>query len=319
MTNTPSFIRRTPPALFPCLLGFLGLGLAWRRMGDLGAPNWIGEFVCLLATLLFAGTFICYLTKVCIRPSVVLDDLKIGPARGAVSAGSMCLMLVSLIVLPYSMFIAQIIWWSGVVLHALYLLAVIKTLRSIKQMRRSITPVVLLPFVGIIVASIGGPLMINRLISITFLIFSIPFFIWIVLESVNNARVYGVEKPQRPSFAIILAPVSVFALASHYIWPINVFYWFWFASLFTAVLLTPLLRWTISGGWSPSWGAFTFPIAAFSNVMIAGAVSGFGWSAWAGLIIGLGVSTALIPYVVYRTYRLWAAGKLAELSKAAIA
>ena len=231
----------------------------------------------------------------------------------------MCLMLVSLIVLPYNMFIAQLIWWFGVILHALYLLAVVKTLRSIEQMRKSITPVVLLPFVGIIVASIGGPLMINRLISITLLLFSIPFFVWIVLESVNNARVSGVEKPQRPSFAIILAPVSVFALASHYIWPINVFYWFWFASLITAILLIPFLRWMVSGGWLPSWGAFTFPIAAFSNVMIAGAISGFGLFAWSGLIIGLGISTVLIPYVVYRTYRLWAAGKLAELSKAAVA
>lgn len=116
MRVIPEFWRRTPPALFPCLLGFISLGLAWRRAADIWPISaWIGEGVLIISCLMFIFTGISYLSKLSIHPSVIFDDLKLGPARGAVSAGSMCLMLLAATLTPYFYGLAQFLWWVAIV------------------------------------------------------------------------------------------------------------------------------------------------------------------------------------------------------------
>ncbi len=158
MTNTLNFWRRTPPALFPCLLGFLGLGLSWRRAASVwNVPAWIGEAIALVATILFTLTFLCYLLKMAARPSVVMDDLKVVPARGAVSAGSMCLMVIAALLIPYHLELARVIWWIGLVLHTLYMLCIMRAFAQAKDVLRNITPPIFLPFIGYIVGAAAGP------------------------------------------------------------------------------------------------------------------------------------------------------------------
>jgi len=188
-TDAP-FYRRTPPALFPCLLGLIGLALLWRRMADFGAPVWIGEALSVISVGLFGFAFACYVTKLVLRPSVVLDDLRIGPARGAVSAGSVCLLLAAAIFVPYDFRLAGVLWWAGLTFHLVYLLCVMKTLKSIDAMRQSVTPVLLLPFVGFIVASIAGPQLDYRILSISFLVICFPFYFWIVVTPLPHIT-YG--------------------------------------------------------------------------------------------------------------------------------
>jgi len=312
------FYRRTPPALFPCLLGLIGFALLWTKMAEFGAPIWIGEALSAIAFGLFGFTFACYVFKLILRPSVVLDDLKIGPARGAVSSGSVCLMLLAALILPYDFRVAAVIWWIGIVLQVVYLLCVIATLKSVENMRATLTPVILLPFVGFIVAAIAGPQLEFRGISIAFLVLAAPLYFWIAGESLLNAKTRGVEPPNRAGFAILLAPPSVYAVASYFIWNDAVFFWFWLAALCAGIALVPFIPWMVRGGFKPSWGAFTFPATSFTTVMMLGVQSGITWSV-IPMAIGVALCSVLVPYVVFKTFRAWGAGKLAEATKAAVA
>jgi tellurite resistance protein len=316
-THIP-FYRRTPPALFPCLLGTIGLALLWQKMPEFGAPLWIGEALSAIAFGLFGFTFVCYAIKLIVRPSVVLDDLKIGPARGAVSAGSVCLLLLAALILPYDFRVAAVVWWGGMILQVVYLHCVIRTLKSVENMRATLTPVLLLPFVGFIVAAIAGPDLGYRGLSIAILAVAAPLYVWIAIESVLNAKTRGVEPPNRAGFAILLAPPSVYAVASYFIWNDAVFFWFWLVALIAAVALIPFIPWMVRGGFKPSWGAFTFPLTAFSTVMMLGVQAGFTISV-IPMAIGICLSSVLVPYVVFKTFAAWGNGKLAEATKAAIA
>jgi tellurite resistance protein len=316
-TDIP-FYRRTPPALFPCLLGLIGLSLIWQKLPEFGAPIWIGEALSAIAFGLFGFTFASYVLKIIIRPSVVLDDLKVGPARGAVSAGSVCLMLLAALILPYDFRIAAVVWWCGLVLQVGYLICVIITLKSVENMRATLTPVLLLPFVGFIVAAIVGPDLGYRGVSIGILALAAPLYFWIAMESLLNAKTRGVEPPNRAGFAILLAPPSVYAVASYFIWNDAVFYWFWLVAFVAAIALLPFIPWMVRGGFKPSWGAFTFPLTAFSTAMMLGVQAGF-IVAVVPMAIGVSLASVLVPYVVYKTFSAWGHGKLAEATKAAVA
>jgi tellurite resistance protein len=312
------FYRRTPPALFPCLLGSIGLALLWQKMPEFGAPLWIGEALGAIVLGLFGFTFVCYAIKLILRPSVVLDDLKIGPARGAVSAGSVCLMLLAALILPYDFRVAAVVWWSGLILQVVYLICVVITLKSVENMRATLTPVLLLPFVGFIVAAIAGPDLGYRCMSITILALAAPLYIWIAIESLLNAKTRGAEPPNRAGFAILLAPPSVYAVASYFIWNDAVFYWFWLVALIAGIALVPFIPWMVRGGFKPSWGAFTFPLTAFSTAMMLGVQAGF-VMAVVPMAIGVGLASVLVPYVVFKTFSAWGLGKLTEATKAAVA
>lgn len=319
MKTEPVFWHRTPPALFPCLLGFLGLGLAWRRAAQIWpVPGWVGEAVLVVACALFVFTFISYILKLIIRPTVIFDDLKVGPARGAVSAGSMCLMLVATAVTPYALEFARQIWWFAVFQHAIYMLCVTLSLTKSKAQLSDVNPSIMLPFVGYIVASIGGPALGYETLSGFFLMVTIPGCIFIIVLSLMNLETSGVIKQLRSSYFIVLAPLSVYGIAAFSIWPTDIFVIFWSIALVCALFLAPFTFWFSEGGWNPGWGAFTFPLAAFSSVMITGVQADLGVIAKVGAVASLSVATLIVPFVVWKTYRFWALGKLAQATGAAV-
>ena len=79
------------------------------------------------------------------------------------------------------------------------------------------------------------------------------------------------------------------------------------------------VRWLIAAGFSPLWGAFTFPLAAFANACFALERSGGGegWRYAGG--VGLVVATLIIPTIAVKVLQLWAKGQLAVKTNAATA
>lgn len=80
-------------------------------------------------------------------------------------------------------------------------------------------------------------------------------------------------------------------------------------ALFGAVIVLALVaasRWITAAGFSPLWGSFTFPMAAFASAMIAmGGVwqkAGFVW---------LVIAALAIPMIAWRVLKMWPGGKLA--------
>ena len=319
MIIEPEFWRRTPPALFPCLLGFIGLGLAWRRAAEVWPVSpWIGEGFLLVSCLLFMATGTSYHMKLSLRPSVIFEDLKVGPARGAVSAGSMCLMLYAAAMTPYLFELAQLFWWAAVLQHAGYMVCVTLALAKSDTQLSDVNPSIILPYVGYILAAVGGPALGYGTLSGFFLMATIPGCIFIIVLSLVNLKRYGVNKSLRSSYFIILAPLSIYGIGAFNIWPVESYTIFWIIALVCGICMVPFLRWFYAGGWTPAWGAFTFPLSAFAGVMLTGVQSGFGVVAEVGSVLSLGLATLVVPYVVWKTYRFWMIGKLAQATGAAV-
>jgi tellurite resistance protein len=320
MAKLKPFWRRTPPALFPSLLGLFGLALAWRAASSVwDVTAAIGVTIGVIATLILIVTLTSYVVKLLIRPMVLWEDLQIGPARGSVSAGSMCAMALAVFLLPYTSLGAFLVWWMSVALHAVYFVCVLLILMRHKNTFEEISPVLMLPIVGVLVSTLAAPTLGYGTFSLVVLLMAIPLSAAILMISLWNARTHGVPAAQRSSYAILLAPPSVTALGIYALSGSLYYLPVWICASLVGIALLPFVRWMGQGGWSPAWGAFTFPISAFAGVQIYATKSGFGLVAEVMAVGSLTVATVIVPYIVARTYLSWFQGKLGPATKAAVA
>lgn len=318
MASTSAFWHRTPPALFPATLGMFGISLAWNNATSiLGVPPWAANLWMAVTSLTFAFIFGCYILKVARRPAVILQDMSPLPGRAAVSAGSMCLMMCGAglnavwgLALP-----ASAIWLIGFGLHIVYMLCVMYVLAKSPPAQRTVTPVLFLPFVGYIVSPIGGvPLGFGEWLWPVYLYTLAAGSVIVILSTPPFLRA-PTPVPARPSAAILLAPTSVAAISAHALgWDAPV-PWFIAASILVASFLLFRIRWLTAGGWTPLWGAFTFPAAALAGALLLAAQMWGGlWviPAWAVLI----AASFIIAPIWVMTLNAWSLGRLAPATGA---
>lgn len=319
MQAQPPLWRRTPPAIFPVALGFLGLGLAWRNAGAaLGLPTAIGDVLLGAATVFYLFFLALFAAKLLARPGVMLEDLKTPPARSGISAMAMALILLPAVLLQFELAF-QWLWWVGVALHVLIAALVARLMFAGPPEMRTFTPFQYLTFVGLIVAPIAGVPLGQAAVSFWLSMTAMVAFIIITVGYGRKLTRVLPPPPLRPSLVITLAPVSLFGLMFAQFQAEIWFQAFYFLSWIVALLLLISARWILAGGWSPVWGALTFPIAAFTNLQIVAFTLGYGVVALAGIWLGLTIGTPLILFVVYRATRAWRRGDLSKMSGAATA
>lgn len=318
MVGRASFWRRTPPALFPSTLGAIGLSLGWRSAAEvLGAPIIIADTLLVASGGVFCFILIAYIAKLFVRPLAVFDDLSPVPGRAAVSAGSMCLLLLAAGVLRATgeAALAERLWLLGLMLHVVYMCCVIKVLVGLPAAERKVTPVLFLPFVGYIVAPFAGPALGYH--DLSFWIFMYTLAAGVVIISLAMPPFFRgpTPPPARPAAAIVLAPMGVGALSAHALDLTTLSMFFCWASLPVALLLILRVRWLTAGGISPLWGAFTFPSAAFAGGAVLGAEYWGGW--WIGLAwTALIAATFIVVFIWLFTLVAWSRGKLAPATNA---
>lgn len=317
MRNKTPLWRSTPPAIFPVCLGFMGLGLAWRNAaGVLPIPHEVGDLLLGLSTSFFVYFLVFYLLKLAARPSVLFEDMKVPPARAGVAALAMSTMLLAAALLPFNISVPQV-WWTGVVMQIGASAIVIHAIWKEPAEVRTFTPFMYLTFVGPIVGPVAGiPLGYVTESIILALAALVPFIIITIGYTLKLIRVRP-PHPLRPSLAIFLAPISLFALCFGMLdvnWAFWLFFYFGWA---VAPVLLVLGPWMTEGGWTPIWAALTFPITAFANVQVLAFQKGSTVLAPLGLWAALSVGTPLILFVVYRSIMAWVTGELAKKSGAA--
>ncbi len=310
--------KRTPPAIFPVCLGYMGLALAWRNSADvLPIPSFIGGILLGLSTAFFLYFLGFYIAKLIGRPSVIFGDLKVPPLRAGVAAIPMSMMLLAAALLPFNISVPQV-WWTGVVMQYATTILVIHALWKGKPEARVFSPFMYLTFVGPVVGPIAGVKLGYVTESYWLTIGALIAFVVITLGyAIRLLKVVPVQ-PLRPSIAIILAPVSLFALSFGQLEMNGLFEFFYWASWLVFAAMVALLPWMTAGGWTPLWGALTFPFAAFANVQVLALAKGYGFIAEAGLVLGLFVATPIVFYIVYRSSMAWVTGALSEKSGAAV-
>jgi tellurite resistance protein len=317
-TRSPLW-RSTPPAIFPVSLGFMGLGLAWRNASAvISVPEEIGDLLLGLSTAFFLYFLVLYLVKLAARPRVLFEDMVSGPARAGVAALAMSMMLLAAALLPFNISVPEV-WWTGVILQIVASAIVLHAIWKEPPEHRHFTPFQYLTFVGPVVGPIAGiPL---GYVTESFLLATAALIPFVFITIGYGLKLWRVRPPLalRPSVAITLAPISLFALCYGQLGIDWAFYIFFIAGWIVALALLSVSLWLTKGGWTPFWGSFTFPIATFTNVQVLASSKGVGDLATFGIYLGLTIGTPLILFIVYKAVLAWVTGEMAKKSGAAMA
>lgn len=307
----PALFARMPPAVFPVIMGLLGLGLALRRgLVFLDLPPGVAETLLGAAVALWLFAAFGYAVKLARRPAVLVEDLRILPGRAGLAAAVLGLMLVAAALVPYAPGFARGLLLAGLALHAALAALVLRLLFAAPPEAREITPVWHLQFVGFIIGALAALLLGDRLMAqlILFSTLAPAGLIWILSARQLLRRIP--PAPLRPLLAIHLAPASLFAtVAAGLQLPLLASAMAGLAGvIFLGLLLS--VRWLTGAGFSALWGAFTFPLAAFASALYA---VGLGW---AGSLV-LALALAAIPPIAWKVFAAWAKGGLAAKTNAA--
>lgn len=315
----PQFWRRTPPALFPALLGLLGLGLAWRAasgaLPDL-IPSGIGEAILGVGGLVYLFCLSAYISKVSFRPMVLLEDMMSPPGRAGAATLTMSLFLFAVALLPYAPTISAVLFWVALIAHLGMAVAAVLVM-SQQELGLKVTPAWHLSFVGFIVAPLCGvPLGYTGISAAIFAITAL-FAALIYAVSLLQMSRDTTPPPARPLLAIHLSPVSLFATASALLGFELLAYGFVVVAVGLGAVLLSRYSELTEAGFSPLWGAFTFPVTALASALFL--TSQFaGGLAWLGLVPLL-TGTLIIPVIATRIGMLWINGELAKRTGASMA
>jgi tellurite resistance protein len=267
--------------------------------------------------VIFAGLLAAHLAKFCARPATLVEDLRILPGRTGLAAASLSVLLLAAVIVPYSAFLATALLFAGLIWHAILAALMVRVFLAGPREQRKTTPAWHLSFVGFIVAPLSaGPLGYTGLaqgLLVATMVIAVAIY-WI---SALQLRASGTPPPLRPLLAIHLAPFSLFGttcVLQGMMAPAILF-----AALATAVLVVLLTRarYLTVAGFSPLWGAFTFPAAAYAGLMLA--LAGQGAPFRLAGAIALIAATIIVPLIAARVLRMWARGILATRTNAAVA
>ena len=310
--RTAAFAK-TPPAIFPPILGLLGLAIALRlAVGQLVLPPGSGDLLAGIAVALWLFAAFAYGMKVLRRPGVVVEDLRVLPGRSGLAALTMGGMAVATLMAPHAPSLAKGLIVLALAGHAVLALLLLRLLANLPPEGRQVTPVLHLNFVGFIVA---GPAAVavgwSGLASVLFWA-TLPVAVGIWTLSTMQFKRAVPPPPLRPLLAIHVAPAallgSVAGLLEHET----------LSSLLLRLGFALVLVLVLSGRWltaarvSPMWGAFTFPLAALAAALLRG---GEIWL-WPGLVL-TALALALIPWILWWVLKRWPGGKLAAVTNAA--
>ena len=316
MTPPTGLWRRTPPAIFPPILGLFGLGLAWRRGAEVaGLPAGVGEAILGAVTLLYLFCLAAWLAKPLRRPAVAGEELRTLPGRAGVAAMTMSAMLLAAALVPYAPGPAAALAALATAAHIALALAVLRLILSGAEEARTVTPVWHLVFVGFILGPQAWVPLGQEGIARLILTVTVPVAAGIWAVSLWQLATRIPPAPLRPLLAIHLAPASLFALAAGLLGlpALGLAFTALAAAIFVALLAAG--RWITVAGFSPMWGAFTFPLAAFASALIVN-VGGTGPGRVAAVTV-LVAATLAIPPIAWRVLQAWARGGLAARTNAA--
>lgn len=308
----PKPFATTPPALFPVLLGLLGLGLALRKAAAVtGVPADLAEALLGAVLGLWAFSIFALMVKVIRRPGVLVEDMRPLPGRAGLATASMSGMAVGAVLVPYAPGVALGLLLAWLVAHALLAGILINALAREPE-GKVVNPTWHLSYVGFIVAApglvaLGWPGLARVIFALTFMA-----ALGIGLMSVVQLTRRIPPAPLRPMLAIHLSAASLLSTTAALIGQDGLALGL---AVGAALILAALIvgaRWLLAAGFTPLWGALTFPLSASATAFMT-----LGGSFTApGLILTL-ASLALIPPIAWKVLRLWPGGRLAAQTNAA--
>lgn len=309
----PKLFARTPPAVFPPILGLLGLVVALRQaLARLGLDQGLADLLAGGAVALWLFATLAYAVKMARRPAVVVEDLRVLPGRSGLAAMTMGGMVVATLLTVYNPALALWVLLAALAAHAVLAVLLVRLLLGLPAEARVVNPTLHLSLVGAIVAapaavSLGWTGLAEALFWGTL---AVALGIWGLSLRQFAQRVP--PAPLRPLLAIHLSPIALLATVAGLTGRPEMGALFAGLGLVYALVLAAAWRWVAEAGVTALWGAFTFPLAALATALM---VTGGAWL-WPGVLV-TAVALGAIPAILWWVLKRWPGGKLAAATNAA--
>lgn len=313
----PKLFARTPPAIFPVLLGLLGLGLALRKgvaVLGLSATPLGGLVEAALGAVLILWLFAVLALKVKVirRFGVLAEDMRVLPGRAGLAAATMSGMAAAAVLLPYAPQLALVLVLAALLAHGGMAVVLLAALSRLPPEARSVSPAFHLAFVGFIVGA--GPLAELGYVGLATVIFwaSLAGALGIWAVSLRQLWLLVPPAPLRPLLAIHLAPAALLSLVAGQIGAPGLALGFACLGMVIFLALLSAARWITLAGFSPLWGSFTFPLSAFALALLS---LGGTWE-FPGIVV-LALALGVVPAIGWAVLSLWPGNRLAVKTNAA--
>lgn len=307
----PGRFDRVPLAVFPAILGLLGLGLLLRRGLEAGGLSLgAGDMMLGAGAVLWAYGVFAYGVKLSKRPSVVMEDLRTLPGRTGLAAITVGGMVLAAAVVPFSAPMGKAVLVAALTGHLGVMVVTVRALLALPPEARDVNPGWHLTFIGYIVGGLAA-----SELGWSGLAQALMWWTVIVAGAIWGVSLVQLVRrippaPLRPLLAIHLAPMSFISTIAATLGMEGVA--LAALALATAIFVALLAagRWITEAGFNAMWAAFTFPLTAYGGALFA---SGFDLAGMVVLVAALGV----IPPIAYRVITLWGSGRLAAVTNAA--
>ncbi|MEW6255966.1 MAG: C4-dicarboxylate ABC transporter [Pseudomonadota bacterium] len=261
-------LAHLPLPLFAAPMGFGGAGLAWRGAAHvLEAPALVGEMLLATALLTWLMVTLLHIVRAVLHPGALIEDLR-HPVRSAFAgAFTIGLMILAAGLFRYAPEFARGLWLATVGLHVGIGVWTLRGLVTAPREPAALTPPLLIPLVGNVLApTVGATLGFPH---ISWMLFGVGVLLWALVQPAILYRlIVGPPLPPRlrPSLVILLAPPSVALIAMERLtgqFGDAALAVFGFAGV-TALALATLAWQQAKIPFAVSWWAWTFPTAAFA-------------------------------------------------------
>jgi tellurite resistance protein len=292
-------LEHLPLPLLAMPMGLGGVGLAWRQgHALLGAPAAIGEALLLLTALVWIGVVALQVARLLRHPESVIEEIGHPVRVSFAAAPTIGLMILSAAAFPHAPALGAAMWSIAVAVHLLVAMLLLRRVLSGRGDPAMITPPLLIPLVGNILAPVFGVGM--GFLHMSWMMFGIGLLLWIAVLPLLLYRLFAgpaLPPPLVPSLVILVAPpavgaVAVAALTANPVGPALALAGV--ALLLAAVLLAmagEIARIPFGMAW---WGT-TFPSAAFAIMLMT--LRFPPWLCWPALAF----ATLLTGWVTWRT------------------
>ncbi|MCZ8293289.1 MAG: hypothetical protein O9312_07215 [Hylemonella sp.] len=312
--HIPSWLPRFPVGLFAIPVGLLALGGAWRRATQFGWA-WardVGDLLAWSALVLLAVLLLIYLAKTLRHPQTIAAEFT-----HALAGSLMALIPLSLLLCVIYFGTPGHTGWllftlATLALQGVIAIRIVAIITTASLPAGAVTPALYVPPVagglvgGMALQTLGYP-------GWAALLFGMGLASWALLEIRVLNRLFEGAMPEamRPTIGLELAPATVGTLAVATLWPqlpgeLLIIGLGIAAGPLVAVLAR--YKWWRQVPFAIGFWSFSFPVAAFAAALIEVVRRG-GWPpAIAGT--GLALASVVIAFLVVRTLRLLAQGRL---------
>ncbi|MBT9551258.1 MAG: SLAC1 anion channel family protein [Hydrogenophaga sp.] len=287
--SSPTPLKFLMPGWFSLVMGLCGLSLAWHRaqpvLGDMASG--IALVTGVLALGVFGVLLVASLLRASRYPAALADDLKHPVRHAFVAAFPVSLLLLATVGVALGgaegglSTLWRVVWWVGSLGQLWATLWVLgRWLAPVVAapgqgpgntgLWPSITPVLLIPVVGNVLAPLAGLPLGHTGWALAQ--FGIGAFLWpVVIALILARRIAHSPLPDRllPAWFIVVAPPAVIGLVLAQMQaPLVAVQALWGLALFLVLWVLPVLKRAIAQPFGVAFWALSFPLAAFTALTL---------------------------------------------------